>query len=155
MSDDARFEDGRETPLYLKARSREDLDVLSALVQDAVFPGNEMQWQRQERRFAILLNRFRWEDQARGRHGPERVQAILVIDEVQHVESQGVSRDAETVLSVLAMTFRAQADGAGRVEIMLAGDGALGFDVETLEVSLKDVTKPYTAPSGKAPKHPD
>ena len=48
-----------------------DLQVLSTLAQDAVFPASEMQWLAKERKFAILLNRFRWEDQplaeARGR----------------------------------------------------------------------------------------
>ena len=39
---DARFEDGVDAPLHLKALDADDLPVLSALVQDAVFPANEM-----------------------------------------------------------------------------------------------------------------
>jgi hypothetical protein len=35
---DARFEDGGEAPLRLMAQDAEGLGVLSALVQDAVFP---------------------------------------------------------------------------------------------------------------------
>ena len=35
---DARFEDARETPLNLGAIEAEDLKVISALVQAAVFP---------------------------------------------------------------------------------------------------------------------
>lgn len=62
MSEDARFEDGREVPLNLGALDGEDLKVLSALTQDAVFPVTEMTWRAKERRFAVLLNRFRWED---------------------------------------------------------------------------------------------
>ena len=61
---DARFEDGREAPLNLGALDGDDLKVLAALAQDAVFPGSEMQWLPKERRFALLLNRFRWEDRA-------------------------------------------------------------------------------------------
>ena len=48
--------------MNLGALDADDLDVVSTLVQDAVFPVTEMQWRRGERRFAILLNRFRWED---------------------------------------------------------------------------------------------
>jgi hypothetical protein len=40
------------------------------------------------------------------------------------------------------------------VILTLAGDGALALEVEALEVTLKDVTRPYAAPSGHAPGHP-
>jgi len=42
MTEDARFEDGAERPLRLKALDAEDLSVISALAQDAVFPAREM-----------------------------------------------------------------------------------------------------------------
>ena len=59
---DAKFEDGGDRPLRLKALDIEDLTVLSSLAQDAVFPASEMRWDRKARRFALLINRFRWED---------------------------------------------------------------------------------------------
>ena len=62
MTQDARFEDGAEKPLRLRALEADELPVLAALAQDAVFPASEMRWQRAQTRFAILLNRFRWED---------------------------------------------------------------------------------------------
>ena len=43
MTDDARFEDGRESPLNLGAQDTDDLQVISSLCQDAVFPITEMQ----------------------------------------------------------------------------------------------------------------
>ncbi len=154
---DARFEDGGEAPLRLIARDAEDLQVLSALVQDAVFPGSEMQFTKRDRRFAILLNRFRWEDApgatARARDF-ERVQAVMLISDVLSVRSQGVPKgDADTVLSVLSVTFEPGEEGAGEVMITLAGDGAIALQVEALEVMLKDVTRPYIAPSRRAPDH--
>ncbi len=156
---DARFEDGGEAPLRLIARDGEDLQVISALVQDAVFPGSEMQFTRRDRRFAILLNRFRWEDApgaAARRRDFERVQAVLMINDVQAVRSQGVPQgDADTVLSVLSLAFEPAEDGAGEVLITLAGDGAIACQVEALEVMLKDVTRPYVAPSRQVPDHGD
>ena len=53
MVEDARFEDGGERPLRLLAMDAEDLGVISALTQDAVFPITEMTWQPQRRRFAL------------------------------------------------------------------------------------------------------
>ena len=154
--EDARFEDGRETPLNLGALDADDLQVISSLAQDAVFPVTEMQWDRQAHRFGLLLNRFRWEDAGRDRHAPERVQSVLAFDAVLRVASQGVDRsDKDVILSLLSVTFEAGEDGAGDIILTLAGDGAIAFEVEALEVILRDVTRPYVAPSGKAPAHPE
>ena len=154
MSDDALFEDGREAPLNLGALAPNDLEVISSLVQDAVFPISEMSWRAGERRFALLLNRFRWEDDGRDRHGPERVRALLVVDNVLRVASQGIDRrDPDLILSLMAVTFEAGEDGTGQILLTLAGDGAIRLEVEALEVTLKDVTQPYAAPSGKTPDH--
>lgn len=158
MTQDARFEDGGEKPLRLKALEAGELPVIAALVQDAVFPITEMKWDRKQRRFALLLNRFRWEDKAaaerRGR-AFERVQSVLAFEDVLSVASQGIERsDKDTVLSLLTLTFAPGEDGGGRIEMTLAGDGAVGVAVEALEVTLRDVTRPYLAPSRRAPGHP-
>ncbi|UWQ74445.1 DUF2948 family protein [Leisingera sp. M658] len=156
---DASFEDGREAPLNLGALEEEDLKILSTLVQDAVFPVTEMSWRASERRFALLVNRFRWEDrEAAERRGRafERVQSLLVVDNVLAVSSQGVDRkDKDLVLSLLSVDFKPDEDAAGHVLLTLAGDGAVRLAVEALEVSLRDVTRPYRAPSGHAPDHGD
>ncbi|MFQ6551685.1 DUF2948 family protein [Aestuariibius insulae] len=153
---DASFADGGEKPLRLVARDSEDLKVISSLLQDAVFPGEEMLWKASDRRFAILLNRFRWEDkpaaERRGRDF-ERVQAVLAFEDVTGVASQGVVKDPDIVLSLLTIEFEAEEDGTGAVILTLAGDGAIRVEVEALEVLLRDVTRPYRAPSRKAPEH--
>lgn len=159
MTEDARFEDGREAPLRLRALDIDDLAVIAALVQDAVFPASEMRWDSKTRRFALLLNRFRWEDApnaTRRKRGFERVQAVLAFEDVMRVQSQGVDKsDPDLVFSLLSIAFQPGEDGAGRIELMLAGDGTIALEVEALEVILRDVTRPYVAPSGKAPSHPD
>ena len=156
MTEDARFEDGREAPLNLGAVDPEDVRVLAALCQDAVFPITEMLWLPRQRQFALLLNRFRWEDRGRDRHAPERVQSVLSFDGVLGVSSQGINRrDKNTILSVLAIEWAPDADGAGEILLHLAGDGAIRLRVEAIDARLKDVTRPYIAPSKQAPHHPE
>ena len=154
---DAKFEDGAESPLHLVARDAGDLAVLSALVQDAVFPITEMRFDPRKRRFALLINRFRWEDRAAAEtagRGYERVQSLLVVDEALSVQTQGINRaERDMVLSLLSVGFEAGEDGTGRVVLTLAGDGAVALAVEALEVTLKDVTRPYLAPSRRVPGH--
>ena len=158
MSSDARFEDGDERPLNLAADDAEGLAVIAALVQDAVLTAADMTWDRKARRFAMLVNRFRWEDrEAAERVGRayERARALLVVGDVVAVASQGVARgDGDTVLSVLSLEWQAGADGTGALVVTLAGDGAVRVAAECLDVTLKDVTRPYAAVSGRVPGHP-
>jgi hypothetical protein len=56
---------------------------------------------------------------------------------------------------VLTMAFAPGEDGAGRITLTLAGDGAIALMVETLDATMTDVTRPYLAPSKKAPHHPE
>lgn len=159
MGEDATFEDGAERPLKLLAMDEDDLRVISALTQDAVFPITEMKWERRRRRFALLINRFRWEDRDRARvrgREPERVQSVLSFSDVEKVKVQGVDQqEKDLALSLLSISFEAGEDGTGRVLLTLAGDGALALEVEALDVTLQDVTRPYVAPSRHAPEHPE
>jgi hypothetical protein len=154
---DALFQDGGEGPLRLIAQDVEDLKVISTLVQDAVLPVTEMSHDPKRRRFALMLNRFRWEDRSQAEavgRAYERVRSVLVIEDVLKVQTTGFDRtDKDLVLSLLALDFTPGDDGAGRLILTLAGDGALALDVEALEVRLDDVTRPYRAPSGKVPTH--
>lgn len=157
MTGDARFEDADDGPVRLAAQSEGDLQVISAILQDSVFVATDMTWDRRRRRFAVLLNRFRWEDrdaaQAAGRPF-ERVRAVLAAEDVLAVGSQGIDRrDADTVLSLLAFGFEPGEDGTGGLVLTLAGDGGVRISVECVNVTLTDVTRPYAAPSGKMPRH--
>jgi len=162
---DARFEDGAEQPLRLIARDAADLAVISALVQDAVLTGADLRYTKARRRFSLLLNRFRWEDQAQAKASGrrfERVRSILDFADVAGVAHQGLDRDGDTILSLLSVDFTPDAQvadgdpaGPGRVVLTFAGDGAVALDVECLEVELSDVTRPYAAPSGHVPSHAD
>jgi hypothetical protein len=154
---DARFEDGEDGPLTLVARDSDDLKVISALVQDAVLPVTEMRWQKGKRRFVALVNRFRWEDRdaaEAARRPYERVRALLVIEDVTAVRSQGIDpHDPDQIVSLLSLEFAPGPDGTGCLTLVLAGDGAVALDVEAVSLTLKDVTRPYVAPSHKVPDH--
>jgi len=84
------------------------------------------------------------------------VQSVLMFANVQSVSSQGVEKgDAYNVLSLLHIGFEETDAPSGNVILTLAGDGAIRLNVEALDVTLKDVTRPYVAPSKKRPSHPD
>ncbi|WP_118134068.1 DUF2948 family protein [Oceanicella sp. SM1341] len=159
MSGDAKFEDAGEGPLRLKAETAEDLTVISALAQDAVTTVGDVAFARRHHRLALLLNRFRWEDRVaaeRAGRAYERVRSLLVVESALAVRSSGLdTAQKDMVLSLLSLSFTPCEDGAGTLTLWLAGDGEIAVEVECLDVSLTDVTRPYVAPSGKAPGHAD
>jgi len=84
------------------------------------------------------------------------VRALLVISDVLSVQLSGVAPGtAGTVLSLLDIGWAPGVDGTGRLTLTLAGDGAIAVEVECLNLALRDVTRPYVAPSRKAPQHPE
>jgi hypothetical protein len=70
--------------MKLKARDRQDLAVLSALLQDALVAVRDMTWQPREKRFVMVVNRFRWEA------APERVPATTE----EELDAGGTAADA-------------------------------------------------------------
>lgn len=156
---DASFEDGAEAPLALIAADTDDLQVMSALLQDAVLTVSDMRYVAKRREFGLLVNRFRWEDEAAAEKAGrpyERVRCLVVFNDVLAVRSQGIQQnDKATVLSLLSIGFEADVDGTGRVILTLAGDGEVALEVESVNATAQDVTRPYAAPSRKMPRHAD
>ena len=159
MVEDARFEDGvpaSDQPLRLAVESVEDLNVASALLQDAVGTAGDIAWMPRRRRLVMQVNRFRWEDHdkaAQQRRPFERVRTAIVIDSVLSVKARGLDpSDRETLFALLSLEFEPGEDGAGRLILHLAGDGDLALEVECIEMALSDISKPWVAKAG-APDH--
>jgi hypothetical protein len=144
--------------LKLKAGDAEDLEVLSARLQDAVGRLKDFVWLPKERRFAALLNRFRWEEAGGGnaKDKGSRVQAALRFDGVSRVQSQNVKLGApQAVVSLLAIRFmpKGAEDPGGVIELTLAGGGAFRLTVECIDAELADLTRPWAARA--KPDHED
>ena len=157
---DASFADADpDRPLALRAEDAEDLAILATLAQDAVLSVGDITFDRPSRHFALLLNRFRWEDaEAADREGRpfERVRALLVLSDITGLRADGINRgDADEVLSLLALRWQPGPDGTGVLELDFAGDATILADMECVSLDLRDVTRPYVANSGKMPRHDD
>ena len=139
--------------LKLAAADAEDLQMLSARLQDAAGKLKDFVWLPKQRRFAAMLNRYRWEDVK----GPgTRVRAVLRFDGVSKVQSTNVKRGAsEAVVSLLAINFTPTSEGdpAGVIELVLAGGGTIRLTVECIDAELADQTGPWTART--RPSHED
>lgn len=129
----------------LVAQDAEDLEVISARLQDAVARMRDLAYLPKQRRFAAMFNRFKWES---GRKGDLRVRAGLHFNGVISVKSRNMKRGApDAVVELLTVRFTPKApdDPAGSVELVFAGDGAILLEVECLDAGLQDVSSDWAA----------
>jgi hypothetical protein len=133
------------TDLKLLALDSEDLDVISATTQDAVVRVGDMGYAQADRRFALLMNRFAWEEaDARGRGLRKR--AGLHFDRVMDVAVAGIDQNArDGVLELLDIRFTETEAPAGVIELRFAGGGTVRLTVECLEARLQDFGAAWAA----------
>ena len=129
--------------LKLLALDTEDLDVISATTQDAVVRVGDMGFAKADNRFALLMNRFAWEEGGKTR---QRKRAALHFDRVNDVKVAGIDTNSvDGVLELLAIRFNVADDPAGTVELAFAGGGTIRLTVECLEARLQDFGATWAA----------
>lgn len=134
--------------LTLAAEDAEDLEIISARLQDAVAQVKDLVWLPKSRRFAGLFNRFKWEATGKKRGADMRVRTRLYFDDVKSVRSQKVRHGApDAVLALLAIRFvpNGAEDPSGTVELVFAGGAAIRLDVECIDAGLTDVSGDWAA----------
>jgi hypothetical protein len=136
--------------LKLRAEDDEDLSVVSAILQDSLVPIADMAYLSEEKRFAMVVNRFRWErepDGSRATH--ERILTGICFSDVAAVRLSGFSRrEHNRILEVLAIRA-----GDGCVLLEFSGAARLRLDVERLLCHVEDLGEPW--PTRWRPFHPE
>lgn len=133
------------TDLKLIALDTEDLEVVSAHVQDAVIRVADMGYAKGDRRFALLMNRFDWSSNKPRTKGL-RKRAALHFDGVTNAAYAGFDPSSpEGVLNLLAIVFEATDAPAGIVELRFAGGGTVRLSVDYLEARLADLGAAWAA----------
>ena len=126
--------------LKLVALDKDDLEVVSAHLQDAVVNPAEVLWRPGENRVVIALDRFDWEAAAcNDRPAYRRRRAALRFDRVLSCRSRDVDVAAASPLSLLAVEFSETSAPSGTVTLFFSGQATFRLDVECLEVELVDI----------------
>ena len=136
----------KKSDLTLAAEDAEDLEIISARLQDAVAPVKDLVWLPKSRRFAALFNRFVWEDSRRNAN--LRVRSLLHFDDVLSVQAKQIRMGApDAVVSLLAIEFtpRGADDPGGTVTLVFSGGGAIRLEVECIAAGLSDVGSEWAA----------
>lgn len=145
--------------LRLHAVDGDDLQVFAAYLQDSVARVADMAYLPQKRRFAVAVNRFKWED-VQGGPGPQadanapyrRVRTAVHFDSVLWAKTQGVNlADKDAVLNLLTLYWEPGEEGAGAVTLTFSGQAAVRLGVECIDGWLTDISAPW--PTGQIPLH--
>src|SRR5262245_47823054 len=127
--------------LKLVALDKDDLDIVSAHLQDAVVKVGEVLWRPAENRVVVALNRFDWESANGASPLYQRRRAALRFDRVLSCKCKNLDCSAkEQVLNLLDVGFTEGATApAGVVTLVFSGGGALRLEVECLEAEVVDL----------------
>ena len=130
--------------LRLLAEDADDLQIISAALQDAVAKVGDIHWEQRARCLTIEFNRFRWEA---GEGKPERVRAGLQIGGVMAVKARRLRRDVKgAVVELLALEFLPSDEAPGGVvAFTFAGGGDLLAEVECIDAVMADLSRAWPA----------
>ena len=131
--------------LKLVVLDEEDLEVVSAHLQDAVAKVSDVLWRPQEKRLVLGLNRFDWESAQSAQPEYRRRRAALRFERVMSIMRRDLNpASQDTVLNMLAVEFSETDAPSGTVTITFSGGAALRLEVECLEAELADLGPSWT-----------
>jgi len=136
-------------PLKLKAKDAEDVQVISAILQDAIVPVVDMAWRPEEKDFVMVVQRF-----CRERHDEkddescfERVRCAVHVKGVESVQLQGIAQDRpDDMLDLLAVMPE-----KGNLQFIFAGGGKVRLKLADWSLILEDFGEPW--PTVCEPQH--
>jgi Protein of unknown function (DUF2948) len=136
--------------LKLVALDGDDIEVVSAHVQDAAVKVGDIFWQPQSRRFIIALNRFDWmsavEAKPNDKTDYRRCRTALRFERVNACKCRNIDQtDQAARLNLLAVEFDEGDAPAGVVSLIFSGGGVIRLEVECLEAEIADLGEVSTA----------
>ena len=136
------------TGLRLRAVDSDDLAVLSACVQDALVPLDDMAYLAAEQRFVMVVNRFVWE-RGEPREGAafERTHGLLSFQGVDAVRVRGIDqRERGRFLNLLGLHA-----GEGCIDILFSDEGTIRLAAPSIDAVLADLGESW--PTRWRPAH--
>jgi hypothetical protein len=136
--------------LKLVALDKDDIEVVSAHVQDALVRQGDILWQPQDHRFVMMLNRFDWMTAVDAKPDANtdyrRCRTALRFERVLSCKCRGLDQShKDSRLNLLAIEFAERDAPTGTVTLTFSGGGVIRLEVECLEAELADLGEITTA----------
>ncbi|MFL6795908.1 MAG: DUF2948 family protein [Xanthobacteraceae bacterium] len=133
-------------PVKFVALDRDDLEVVSTHLQDALVKVADVVWRPQEKRLIVALDRFDWAAAESADPELRRCRSALRFERVNNCKCRSVNPHGKNdILNLLAVEFTESDAPAGSVTLTFSGGGALRLEVECLECELTDLGPSWPA----------
>lgn len=127
-------------PVKFVALDKDDLEVVSAHLQDAEIRVADVHWRPQEKRLVLAVDRFDWPAAMGSAPEFRRCRSALRFERVLACKCKYVDpASKDQLLNLLAVEFIENDPPAGVVTLTFSGGATLRLDVECLEVELADL----------------
>ena len=137
-----------ENRLKLRAVAVEDVEIISALLQDGLVAASDLHYQKDAANFVMVINRFCWEqtDDTDSETHHNRCLCGLKVAHVKQVSQRGLSAGANQFYNLLSITYEETKENE-KVVNRLTFTFSDGYDIRLTVDELALICLLYTSPS--------
>ena len=145
-----------ENRLKLRAVAAEDVEMISALLQDGLVAASDLQYQKDSASFVIVINRFCWEqaDDTESETQPNRCLCGLKVAHVKQVSQRGLSAGVNQFYNLLSVTYEETKENekvVNRLTFTFSDGYGIRLTVDELALIVQDIAAPH--PGLARPQH--
>ena len=145
-----------ENRLKLRAVAAEDVEIISALLQDGLVAAGDLHYQKDASCFVMVINRFCWEqvDDTKSETQANRCLCGLKVAHVKRVSQLGLSAGVNQFYNLLSITCEETNESkkvVNRLTFTFSDGYGIRLIVDELALIVQDVSAPH--PGLARPKH--
>ena len=145
-----------ENKLKLRAVAAEDLEIISALLQDGLVAASDLNYQKDSASFVMIINRFCWEqaDDTESETQPNRCLCGLKVAHVKQVSRRGLSSGVNQFYNLLSITYEEVKNNEKvikRLTFTFSDGYGIRLTVDDLALIVQDIAVPH--PGLARPQH--
>ena len=145
-----------ENRLKLRAVAAEDVEIMSALLQDGLVAASDLQYQKDAASFVMVINRFCWEqtDDTDPETHPNRCLCGLKVAHVKQVSQRGLFARGNQFYNLLSITYEDTKENeklVNRLTFTFSDGYGIRLTVEELALIVQDIAAPH--PGLARPQH--
>lgn len=126
---------------------KDDLKIVSALLQDAIIPYTLFHYKKKEKNVQILLNRFCHENDQKLYEGYKRIHTMATISNVTGCHGLNITHDQKSIfLYLLGVEYKAKA-----LLMHFANHKKIKLEIEKIQIHMQDLHEAWH--TDKMPKH--
>ena len=145
-----------ENRLKLRAVAAEDVEIMSALLQDGLVAASDLHFQKDAASFVMVINRYCWEqaDDTESETQPNRCLCGLKVAHVQQVSQLGLSAGGNQFYNLLSITYEETKENekvVKRLTFTFSDGYGIKLTLDELALIVQDIAAPH--PGLARPQH--